>query len=119
MRILVVEDDLETNRFFVSALSSEGHEVVAVTSGADALALPDHDFDVALVDIMMKDMDGIETCKQLKERKPTMPICMVTASMDTEHVLRSFRLGANGYIVKPFDLDELFVKLDELTHQYA
>ncbi len=118
MKILVVEDDLESNKFFQAALSSEGHEVTACESGVEALDLEDTEFDVALIDIMMKDIDGIETCKRLKEKNPKMPVCMVTASMDTEHVLKSFRFGANGYIVKPFDLDELFVKIDELANQF-
>ena len=118
MRILVIEDDPESNQFFQTALSSEGYEVVSCLCGEDALALDNYDFDVALVDIMMKNIDGIETCKRLKELNPKLPVCMVTASMDTDHVLRSFRLGANGYIVKPFDLDELFVKIDELSQQY-
>ena len=117
MDILVIEDDKELNEFFVTALEAEGHTVTSFYSGVDALEQNEFQYDIALIDIMMKDVDGIETCKRIKEVNSSLPICMVTASMDTEHVLRSFRLGANGYIVKPFDLDELFLKIDELANQ--
>lgn len=117
-RILIIEDEFEANRYFQTALSAEGYDAVGVTSGRDGLqALADAQFDLVLLDIMMQEMDGIETCRRIRQNPAwqSLPICMITASVDVEKVVTSFKAGANGYIVKPFDLDELLAKINELT----
>lgn len=117
MRILVVEDDRETSRFYQTALETEGHEVVQAFTASDALQHTGGEFDIVLLDINLQDeLTGIEVCRKLRLGNPTMPICMVTVSLDPEDVTASFRGGANGYIVKPFDLDELFARIEELSN---
>lgn len=121
-RILIIEDEQEPNRLFVTALQAEGYEAHGVFSGKEGLkALESAPYDLVLLDIMMEELDGIETCRRIRQnaKLQSVPICMVTASVDVEKVVLSFKAGANGYIVKPFDLDELLAKVQELTAQPA
>ena len=118
MKILLVEDEEDANRYFRLALKAEGYDVTGVLSGQDALhALTEGSFDLMLLDSRMSGLDGIETGRKVRETLPAdkLPICMITASMDVEKVVAAFQVGANGYIVKPFDIDELLSKIHELT----
>lgn len=117
-KILLVEDDRDANTFYQVVLRNEGFEVVGVHSGRPALEqLAGEAFDLVLLDIMLPDIDGIETCRSIREDLglSDLPICMITASMDVEKVVAAFKVGANGYIVKPFDIDELLAKIQELS----
>lgn len=117
-RILIIEDEPEANRYFVTAMQAEGYAAHGVLSGKEGLeALAAAPYDLVLLDIMMQDLDGIETCRRIRQNPSLqhVPICMITASVDVEKVVTSFKAGANGYIVKPFDLDELLSKIQELT----
>ena len=120
MRILLVEDEADANRYYSLALKAEGMAVDGVFNGADALAALDGaEYDLVLLDIMMSGIDGIETCRRIRQvlQLAELPICMITASMDVEKVVSAFQVGANGYIVKPFDIDELLSKINELTEE--
>lgn len=121
-RILIIEDQPEANRYFETALQAEGFQATGALSGREGLAkLSEGTFDIVLLDIMMHDLDGIETCRLIRQNPKwqNLPVCMITASVDVEKVVTSFKAGANGYIVKPFDLDELLAKISELTSQTA
>jgi DNA-binding response OmpR family regulator len=121
-RILIIEDEPSANRYFETALQAEGYETVGVLSGREGLEqLGRQKFDLVLLDIMMQDLDGIETCRLIRQspQGEKLPVCMITASVDVEKVVTSFKAGANGYIVKPFDLDELLAKILELTAEPA
>lgn len=117
--ILIIEDEADTNLFLETALKGEGYRAQGVLSGREGLERlqQDDSVDLVLLDIMMHDIDGIETCRQIREQRDaaTLPVCMITASVDIEKVVESFKAGANGYIVKPFELDELLNKVRELT----
>jgi two-component system, OmpR family, response regulator ArlR len=118
MKILVVEDNLESREFFGELMSAEGYDVALAASGAEAINnLKNDQFDLVMLDIMMEEMDGIEVLKKVrKELKLTdLPVLMITASVDIEKVVKAFKAGANGYIVKPFEVDELTRKIRELT----
>ena len=118
MKILLVEDEVDANRYYQLSLQAEGFEIVSVLNGQDALdQLDQHQFDMILLDIMMSGIDGIETCRKIREKPDSVetPVCMITASMDAEKVVSAFEAGANGYIVKPFDIEELLGKIAEFT----
>lgn len=118
LRILLVEDEADANRYFQLALREEGFEVEGVESGAESLdRLTEDGYGLVLLDIMMVGMDGIETCRRIRQDLglTDLPICMITASMDVEKVVSAFQAGADGYIVKPFDIDELLSKIRELA----
>lgn len=116
-RILFVEDEVDLNRYFKLALEAEGFTVKGVFQGRDALdVLSRENFDLVLLDIILPDQDGIEILKEIRQRLQLhqLPICMITGSLEVERVYKAFQHGANGYIVKPFDLDELLLKIQEL-----
>ena len=107
-KILVVDDEPEVRLVLAEFLESQGYEVAAAASGAEALAMVDaakpH---VVLLDVTMPEMDGIETLKRLVADNPGLPIIMVTANADVDVTSRLLALGAADYIPKPFDLDYL------------
>ena len=118
LRVLLVEDDVDANQFYRLSLQAEGLTVRSAFSGPEALeALVDDPYDVIVLDIMMTPIDGVETCRRIRQElaQKDVPICMITASMEIEYVLKAFEAGANGYIVKPFDTPELLAKINEIT----
>ena len=107
-KILVVDDEPEVRLVLTEFLESQGYEVTAAASGAEALAMVDaakpH---VVLLDVTMPEMDGMETLQRLAAAHPGLPIIMVTANADVDITSRLLALGAADYIPKPFDLDYL------------
>jgi signal transduction histidine kinase len=121
-RVLVV-DDIPKNLQVVGAmLRSDGHELMAATSGAQALEGVRHQLpDLILLDLMMPEMDGLEVCRRLKSDPLTqaIPVIFLTASNEMEHLVRGFEAGAVDYITKPFNAPELLARVRthlELKH---
>jgi DNA-binding response OmpR family regulator len=112
-RVVVVEDELEILDFTRFVLEREGYDVVSVTSGAEALKVVDDDADLVILDIVLADADGIEICRELKQRAATahVPVLMVTAMTGEAVERNSIAAGADGYLVKPFGLDEFLQKV--------
>jgi CheY-like chemotaxis protein len=112
-RVVVVEDELEILDFTRFVLEREGYDVVSVTSGAEALKVIDDDADLVILDIVLADADGIEICRALKQRESTahVPVLMVTAMTGEAMERNSLAAGADGYLVKPFGLDEFLQKV--------
>ncbi|MFC4306513.1 response regulator transcription factor [Cohnella boryungensis] len=117
--ILIVDDDpdiVELIRFY---LQREGLSVIAASNGIEALeAAGDGKSDLAIVDVMMPRMDGWELCQSFKEDYPDMPVLMVTAKGETNNKLKGFHLGADDYLVKPFDPLELVARVKSLLRRY-
>ena len=114
--VMLVDDDA-TNRTLVSEiLDLCGYESIQAGSGAEALTiLTDQAVDVILLDIMMPDMDGWEFCKQLKQsiNLSHIPIIMLTALVDEESRQKSFDVGADDFISKPFKMDDLVSRIEQ------
>ena len=107
-KILVVDDDPEVRMATRDFLSSKGYEVVVAEGGREALRLLDASPpDVVLLDVLMPDIDGMETLKRIVATHPAMPVIMVTANADIEITSKVLQLGAADYVPKPFDLDYL------------
>ncbi len=117
--ILIVDDDpdiMELMRFY---LQREGLAVVGAADGIEALeAAKEGKANLAVIDIMMPRLDGWELCQRLKADYPDMPIIMVTAKGETGHKLKGFRLGADDYLVKPFEPLELAARVKSLLRRY-
>ncbi len=112
-RILVVDDD-ELNREMITAqLKTLGYDSVVAEDGFQALDLADESFDLVLLDYMMPGMDGCDTVKLLREEKKLLdlPVIMVTALSGREDQLRAIEMGANDWITKPVDRNELSVRV--------
>ncbi len=111
--VMVVEDDLEMNELQCELLDLHGLDSVAAYSGREALEVYDRSpADAVLLDLMLPEMDGFETCKHLRNRNGgTLPIVMVTA-LDTEDCRQhGFDVGADAYFAKPFDPDEVITTI--------
>ena len=113
MRVLIVEDDSRIADFLQRALKSEGYSPVCTHDGKSALELVDNgDFELILLDLMLPGLSGLEVCQALRMRRVEMPVIMLTALDTAEDIVRGLRMGADDYITKPFDLDELLARID-------
>lgn len=107
MKILLAEDDLDIQYVTQVALEDAGHQVVTANDGVVALARARAEpFDVVLLDVMMPNLDGLAVCKQIKADPQirTLPVIFLSARSQQFEVEAGMRLGALGYIIKPFDM---------------
>ena len=100
------------------ACSLEGYEVVAVTNGAEALdRLATEQPDLVVLDVSMPHVDGLTVCRVLRAEGHRVPVLMLTARTETGDRVAGLDAGADDYVTKPFDLDELFARLRALTRR--
>lgn len=112
VNILVAEDDKNLNKLVCACLSSEGFGVCGCYSGTEALEkLAERKFDMLISDIMMPGADGFALAAAVRAIDRTTPILFMTARDDMSSKTRGFRLGIDDYIVKPFDTDELVLRV--------
>ena len=114
-RVLVVEDETAIREFEVINLQRVGYETVEAGNGAEALKIFDEsggDFDIALLDISMPEMDGFTLCKELRKRSQTLGIIMLTAKTQEMDKISGLMMGADDYITKPFSPTELTARVD-------
>ena len=117
-RILVVEDDKELNRTVCAFLNSSGYEARGCLSANEAYdALYDQGFDLIVSDIMMPGVDGFEFAQSIRDTNKEIPILFMTARDDIASKQRGFRIGVDDYMVKPIDLDELFLRIGALLRR--
>ena len=115
MRILVVDDELNILKLFTAILTSAGYEVVTSTNGSDALDIYyDQHIDMVICDEMMPIMSGNELVESIREDNKNIPIIMVTAKSSIDDKAKSYDLGIDEYIVKPFDKDELMLRINAI-----
>jgi DNA-binding response OmpR family regulator len=114
--VLIVDDEHETNDLLASLVQARGFEPIQLFEGQGVLEeVRRHAPDLVLLDLMMPDLDGFEICAQLKRDRETnlIPVLMVTALNDPDHRARGIRVGANGYLAKPFTTEGLFRAIDD------
>ncbi len=114
-RILVAEDEKSIRDFIVINLKRNGYDVVEADDGEKALRLYDENngnFDVALLDVMMPKVDGIEVCKQLRKKSSTIGIIILTARTQEMDKVTGLLVGADDYVTKPFSTSELMARID-------
>jgi len=121
--ILVVDDDAEIRETLSSVLESEGYLVEAVKNGKEAVkACETAYFDVALIDMELPDMNGIEILRRLKEKQPRMIMIIITGFASLENAVKAVNEGAHGFVLKPFNVGELLKmvrkRLDEKAAEY-
>ncbi|MBS5874072.1 MAG: response regulator transcription factor [Clostridiales bacterium] len=115
--VLVAEDEVSIRDFIVINLQRSGYEVLEAGDGLEALHIYDGrngDIDVALLDIMMPQMDGLELCKQLRARSPLLGIIMLTARTQEMDKVTGLLVGADDYVTKPFSPSELMARVDAI-----
>ena len=117
-KILVVEDDKELNKTVCSFLNHSGYEAVGCLDANEAYdALYENIFDAIISDIMMPGVDGFEFAKNVRDLNDNIPILFMTARDDIASKERGFRIGVDDYMVKPIDLDELFLRIGALLRR--
>ncbi len=117
-KLLVVEDDRELNKTVCVFLNSHGYEAVGCLDAEAAYdKLYETVFDLIISDIMMPGIDGFEFAKTVREMNQNIPILFMTARDDIVSKQRGFRIGVDDYMVKPIDLDELFLRIGALLRR--
>ena len=117
-RILVVEDDRALNKSVCSFLNHSGYEATVCLNAADAYdAMYTNVFDLIVSDIMMPGVDGFEFARNVRALNQEIPILFMTARDDIASKQRGFRIGVDDYMVKPIDLDELFLRIGAILRR--
>lgn len=119
MRILIVEDEPDLLAGLAQALREEGYAVDTADNGDDGLFNAEGtDYDAIVLDVMLPGMDGREVLRRLRKTKKT-PVLMLTARDQTRDRVKGLDAGADDYVVKPFDLEEIFARLRALIRRSA
>ena len=119
MRILIVEDEPDLLRSLAQALREEGYAVDSANNGEDGLFSAEGcDYDAIILDVMMPGLDGWEVLRRLRKTKKT-PVLMLTARDQPRDRVRGLDTGADDYVIKPFDLAEVFARLRALIRRSA
>ena len=118
-KVLILEDEENIRSFVVINLQRSGYETVEAGSGAQALELlKEHpDIDVAVLDIMLPDIDGFEVCRRIRANNKRMGIIMLTARTQELDKITGLMTGADDYVTKPFSPAELIARLDALVRR--
>ena len=115
MKILIIEDDQRVAELIQRGLEEQDFAATLAYDGLSGkkLALQNH-YDLIITDIILPKMDGLDLCKQIRERKPDMRIIMLTALGTTDDKVEGFDAGADDYLVKPFEMRELLARIRAL-----
>lgn len=115
IKILYVEDEPFLGRIVKESLESRSFEVIMITDGKDVInAFTEHKPDICVLDIMLPNKDGYTLAREIRQVKTGVPIIFVTAKTQTEDLLKGFEVGGNDYIRKPFSMEELIVRINNL-----
>jgi len=112
--MLLVDDEDDFRTTLANRLKLRKIDITDVASGIEAIELVrQKSFDVAIIDVKMPGIDGIETLKQIKQLQPDIEIVMLTGHASIESGMEAMKLGAYDYVMKPCDIDELLIKTGE------
>ncbi|MCR8557899.1 response regulator transcription factor [Mucilaginibacter sp. BJC16-A38] len=119
-KVLLLEDELQLAKIVSETLRSRGFAVTHVNNGVLGLdAARKNDFDVYIVDVMMPFLDGFTFVEELRKTDKQAPVLFLTAKSQTEDVIKGYATGGNDYLKKPFSLEELILRLNELLRRNA
>ena len=120
MRVLVVEDQKNVARFIARGLREQAYAVDVAQDGAEGLALAEiARYDLIILDLMLPTIDGFEVCRRLREQGVETPVLMLTARDDKGARIEGLDTGADDYLTKPFDFDELLARMRALLRRGA
>lgn len=112
--ILIVEDDNALSEALVDTLSHQGFKIKRAKNGLEALSvLEKYQARLVVSDVQMEQMDGFELLGKLKTRFPNLPVLIMTAHASVDNAVKAMQLGANDYLTKPFEMDDVLKKVDE------
>ena len=118
MRILIAEDEEDMNRLIKKSLEKEGYGVDACFDGKEALYYLEHtDYDAAILDIMMPEADGLTVLNTIRKKGLDLPVMFLTAKDSIPDRVLGLDSGADDYLIKPFDFDELLARVRSMTRK--
>ena len=118
IKIFVVEDDSDLNRFVSASLRNVGYDVISCFDGLEALEkMNDSKCDLLLTDIMMPRMNGFELAESVRSSDKTMPIIFMTAKDDKSSKMLGYNIGIDEYVTKPFDIDVLLMTIKAILRR--
>src|SRR5580693_6735521 len=118
MRLLLVEDDARISRFVTKGLQEQSYAVDVVANGNDAVYQAEiNDYDLVILDVMLPGKDGFAVCRALRGLGKHMPILILTARDGVDDRITGLDAGADDYMVKPFDFNELFARVRALARR--
>src|SRR5689334_12935832 len=117
-KVLYIEDELFLGKIVKESLESRGFEVLMESDGAKATGLfKKTNPDICVLDIMLPNKDGFAIADEIRELNEKVPIIFLTAKTQTEDVVKGFTLGGNDYIRKPFSMEELIVRIQNVLRK--
>ena len=117
-KVLIVDDDAELRSTLSEILKGAGYHIDEASSGKEAIEkIVSKDFDIALLDLMMPKMNGIETLTELKKITPKTKVIMITAFATVENAVDAIKKGASDYISKPFRIEELLTTIRRVIEE--
>ena len=118
-KILILEDEIGIRSFVSINLKREGYEVIEAGTGSEAIEKLDSETNIslALLDIMLPDMSGIDVCRYIREKYENMGVIMLTAKSQEDDKIEGFVAGADDYITKPFSIKELLFRVSALIRR--
>ena len=119
-KVLLLEDELQLAKIVSETLVKRNFAVTHVVNGVLGMdAIRKNQFDICVVDVMMPFMDGFSFAEEVRKTDQQLPLLFLTAKSQTEDVLRGYAAGGNDYLKKPFSLEELILRLNELLRRRA
>ena len=118
-KILILEDEIGIRSFVAINLKREGYEVIEAGTGQEAIDFinKEKDIKVALLDVMLPDMSGVDVCKYIRQNYDNIGIIMLTAKAQEEDKIEGFISGADDYMIKPFSIKELLFRISALLRR--
>lgn len=118
MRVLLVEDEIAMREALVPLLESRGYRVECAVDGEEGLRMAlDEEFHLVLLDVMLPKLDGFSVCRELRRRKKSIPVLMVTARGELDDRVKGLEGGADDYLIKPFSGKELVARMRALLRR--
>jgi len=118
-KIMIVDDDPNIRELVRALLGNGGFEACEAKDGRDALMrIADENPDLAVIDLMMPNMDGYDLCRKLRQYYENLPVLMLTARAELPSKVKGFEAGADDYLTKPFEGDELLLRVRALLRRY-
>jgi DNA-binding response OmpR family regulator len=120
MRILTIEDDPGIVRVLERGLAPHGHQVVSADNGDDGIQLAlDPSVELVLLDISLPALDGYQVLEQIRARRPTLPVIMLSARDGLHSKVGALNAGADDYVTKPFAFEELLARIRAVSRRHA
>jgi len=116
MKILLLEDNKKLNEAITKRLNLKGYNVLSFTDGKDAYEMVTEGFSCFILDINVPNIDGIKILKKIREYYNSLPVIIISASVELDVIKQAYDFGCNDFLKKPFFIDELEIKIEKLCN---